>query len=297
MLLGSPVTACTASTKAASTTEASESAKAAPAPTSAPSAATAPTATRPTPPASTTKCERKKQAAPPASATPSAAAQERDHNEEEHQPQKGRDLQAARRADGSLRTARRERWRRSAERGVELKIEFGRESLGDLQRHQLDRAAVIPLLQKRNRVVLDLAGRRVGDESFRAKASLDAHVTAVGARLLWHDEDQDTAISCWVARLSCAANLPRAADLPRNISLVTALQIGKGNDGDVATGLRANVLDDPLDARRVVCRDDIREVVHEPDGRRDLQRSDLDLQCGHKRGERDPEARHEYDRR
>jgi hypothetical protein len=261
--------------------------------------AAAPTASTSTPSATpATKRKGKEQTSGPAAAAAPARAENRHYDDEYHEQDERIDTAAARRTNGCTLAGRRKSRRGRLQCRVELEIEFGRESLRDSQRHQLDRVAVVPLPEKRDRLILYFTSRCVGDKSFGAVARLDGDVPgSVATRLARNDENQRGPITRWISWFPSAAHLPGAADLQRHVAHVSALQIGKGDDSDVAARFRPNVLGDSLKASDVVGRDHIREIIHEPDRRWHLQLANLDLQRRRESGEHEPEARHEIDRR
>src|SRR6185437_11197500 len=271
---GSPRSAGAAAAEATTTAEASEATAAATKSSAAPEPSATPAATS----TKATDREKDRQTA----ATPPAAEDRKDEEENEYVER--------RRKAAATAAARASHWLRrgGARCGIELKIELAGVALGDARRHQRDGFAVVAPLKEWNGFIANLASVAVGDEPLGSVADLDAHVAlAVGARFLRHDEDDDAGVARRIARIGFPSDLPVAADVERDIFDRTPAEIGERDDDDLAARFGVDILDDRGDRRRVGGGDDVREVVHVSDGRRNLQALERDAeQCGYAGDER-----------
>src|SRR5262249_54184837 len=140
-------------------------------------------------------------------ATP--AAYQRHDDEEQNRPDEGRQPAAA----ASAAPRRLPRRDRRLERRIDLKVKLVRKTLRDAQRHQLDAVAVVLPHEEGQGFGAKLARGRIGDEAFGAVPDLGANVPApILARLLRHDEDDDTGVARRVSGLALLADLPLPAD-------------------------------------------------------------------------------------
>src|SRR5213593_690030 len=121
------------------------------------------------------------------------------------------------------------------QRSVESELELVGEPLGNAIRDELDRRAVICRAKCGQCFVYDCARRGVGEKTFRAESIRDPGMaTAVRARLLWDDQDDDAGVACPVPRSSGATHLPLSSDLERNVRRVAAFQVCQRDDDDLA---------------------------------------------------------------
>lgn len=127
--------------------------------------------------------------------------------------------------------------------------------------HQQSRPE-ISLLKVREHVVAPDPPRLTrGDERSGSGSRLDLPLA-----LRRRDHDDDARVPGCIASFSPSTNLPFTADLQGYLIAISTLQRLQRNYNDLPTGLRADLIDDPLDLRLLRSLNDSGEVVDVADG-------------------------------
>ena len=247
-------------TEAATTTTAAEAAKATTA--SAPSAA-------PTAEAASRNDEGKaSRTASSSAAATTQATENAEYQEEDHQEDPRRNPTASISAAWIV-VARDRRWRWS-ESCVQLKVEFLLELLCHPQRHELETRAVVLLHERWRRFATSISSGSIEDESLCSATRRDPTMSAsVLARLLGNEKDHDSGVSRRIPGLSDFADLPVPSDLGRDLLHIARADVGKRDDRYLTRGFLAHIVGDALHALNRIGLKNVREIVHQPGGRRD----------------------------
>jgi len=263
----SPARAATAASKSTTATKATETATTT---TKAPKTSTtsAPSPSPTTKPARRDDDRKAPRTASSPTATSTRPTQKGEYNEEDEKEYPRRNSTAATRW---VFVARR-RYLRRCERRIQLEVELLRESLGGSQSHQLEARTIVPLHEGGSGFTADVACIRISDESFRATARRDeAMSTSVLAGLLRNEKDHRTGVAGGIAGIADLADFPLPSNQERGFLHVARADVGKRNDRYLAPRFRAHILRDALHSLRRVGRNHVREIVHQPDRRRDLE--------------------------
>ena len=131
---------------------------------------------------------------------------------------------------------------------VESDVELARESIGDLGDNEKKPAAVVALNEIRRGGASNVPRDAVGDEPLHPSSSryADSSLTIAGC-FLRNEKDYDAGIFGRITGTRCRAHAPLSADPEGDVSHVAASQIPHRDDGDLATGFRANFKRDPVD--------------------------------------------------
>jgi hypothetical protein len=166
--------------------------------------------------------------------------------------------------------ARRRCWRR-CERCVQLKVELLCEPLRRSESYELQSCAIVPLHEGRRCFAADVARVGIGDESFRATTrGYEAMSASVLARLLGNEKDHRACVAGGIAGIPYLADLPLPSDLERNFLNVARADVSERDDRHLAARFRAHILGDALHALDCIGLKHVREIVHQPGRRRDL---------------------------
>src|SRR6266404_3582827 len=263
----SPARAATAASKSTTATKAAEAA------TTATKAAKTPATSAPSPspatkPARGDDDRKASRTASSPTATSTRPAEKAKYYEEDEKEYPRRNSTAA---TGRVVVARRRHLRR-CERRVQLEVELLRESLSGSQRHELEPRTIVLLHEGRRGFTADVACIRIRDESFRATARRDEAMSAsIPARLLGDEKDHCAGVAGGIAGIPDLADLPLPSDQERGLLHVARADVGKRDDRHLPPRFRAHILRDALHSLSGVGRNHVREVIHQPDRRRDLE--------------------------
>jgi hypothetical protein len=160
---------------------------------------------------------------------------------------------------------------RRCQRGVEREVEFPRKALRRAKRYEFKTCAVVSGDERGSCFPADVARVRIGNESFRAATRRDETMSAsILARLLWNEKDDSTGVPRRIARIPDLADLPLPSNLQRDFLHIARADVGKGDDCHLAARFRAHIFRDPLYALHHIRLQNVREIVHQPGRRRDL---------------------------
>src|SRR5882762_9430378 len=263
----SPARAATAASKSTTATKAAEATTTA---TKAPKtpATSAPSPSPTTKPARGDDYRKASRTASSTTATSTSPAEKAEYYEEDEKEYPRRNSTAA---TGRVFVARHRHLRR-CERRIQLEVELLRESFGGSQRHELEPRTIVLLHEGRRGFTADVACIRIRDESFRPTTRRDeAMSTSVPARLLGDEKDHCAGVAGGVAGIADLADLPLPSNQERGFLHVARADVGKRNNRQLAPRFRAHILRDALHSLSGVWRNHMREVIDQPDRRRDLE--------------------------
>ena len=239
-----------------------------------PTASTAPTTTAPTTAASATERPRRnddwqRETAGSAS-SPFATSSVAEKNENDDEDDEDRDrwdsaTAATRKLNFPLRQ------RRRGQRRVEDEIEFLGERLRCPERYQLETSAVISGYEGRSSLPTDITDICIGEKSFGGAPGGDKAMSAsIFARLFGNDQNHRAGVARRIAGSAGLSNLPLSSDLRRHLLDIARADVRQRYDRYLAARLGADILGDSLHPLHRIGLQDVREIVHQPGRRWDL---------------------------